>query len=125
MTEPTADMIERRLQQWAAWVGCGKAAVGFPVTNVLHKSWSPPTTGSRPTPRVIGCSDRLERATHRAVELLPIRLRNTVVVVYVQKLDVTERSLRLNCQASTVRARISAAKVRLSVLMCVERGFTS
>ena len=116
-TEPTTDKIERRLQHWAAWLGCGKTGEGFAVTNVLHPSWMPPAPGSRPTLQVSRQSDRLERDTHRAVALLPIRLRNTVVVVYVQKLNVVERMLRLECQASTVRARIAAAKYLLAVLM--------
>ena len=115
--EPTTDKIERRLQHWAAWLGCGKTGEGFPVTNVLHPSWMPPAPGSRPTWRVSSVSDRIERETHRAVEMLPIRLRNTVVVVYVQKLSVTERMARLDCQASTVRARIAVAKDRLAVLL--------
>ena len=116
-TEPTTDKIERRLQHWAAWLGCGKTGEGYPVTNVLHPAWMPPASGSRPALKVSSHSDRLERDTHRAVEMLPIRLRNTVVVVYVQKLNMIERMLRLDCQASTVRARIALAKDRLAVLM--------
>lgn len=117
-TEPTADAMERRLQHWAAWLCCGKtASAGFPCTNVLHPSWMPPTPGSRPTPKVGRQSDRQEIATHHAVGQLPIRLRNTLVVVYVQKLSVADREINLDCQASTIRARVAAAKTALVGLL--------
>lgn len=117
-TEPTTDTIERRLQQWAAWLCCSqKSSGGFPCTNVLHPSWMPPTPGSRPTLKAGGQSDRQEIAMHNAVSQLSIRLRNTLVVVYVQKLSVADRELNLSCQASTIRARVAAAKAALAGLL--------
>lgn len=110
-----ADVMEARLREWASWLACGTSA-GFPVTNVLHQSWLPPSPGQLPTMQTGGRSTRRERATHAAVLSLSRRLQNTLFVVYVQRVSADEQALRLECATSTVRARVVEAKRLLSLM---------
>lgn len=114
-TEPTADIIERRLQEWAHWIG-GGTSVGYPVTNVLHQSWLPPSPGQLPTMQTGGRSSSRERALHAAILVLSVRLQNTLAVVYVYRLTAAEQAMRLGCAVSTVRARVQEAKRLLSLM---------
>lgn len=114
-TEPTADIMERRLQEWAHWI-TGGTAIGYPVTNVLHQSWLPPSPGQLPTMQTGGRSSRRERAMHEAIKALSVRLQNTLAVVYLYRLTATEQSLRLDCAPATVRARVLEAKRLLSLM---------
>lgn len=114
-TEPAADIIERRLQEWAHWLSGGRSA-GYPVTNVLHQSWLPPSPGQLPTMQTGGRNTSRERALHAAILALSMRLQNTLAVVYVYRLTATEQAMRLGCAASTVRARVLEAKRLLSMM---------
>jgi DNA-directed RNA polymerase specialized sigma24 family protein len=113
--EEQGDAMEARLREWATWLACGTSA-GFPVTNVLHQSWLPPAPGQLPTMQTGGRSTRRERAMHAAVLSLSRRLQNTLFVVYVQRVGAQEQAVRLECAASTVRARVIEAKRLLSLM---------
>lgn len=111
--DAAADPIEQRLQEWAAWLGAGKRGDGFPALNVLHHSWMPPPPGMTPTLRAAKRGDAREREVHQAVGRLSIRLSNTLVVVYLQRVAPDEQARRLDCAESTVRARVIEAKRRV------------
>lgn len=98
------DAIEARLQRWAQWVTAGDGS-GYPAVNVLDRSWMPPSPGTTPTLKVAASSD--VRQTHRALERLSVRLRNTVVVHYCHKVPLAEQARRLECAESTVVARVA------------------
>lgn len=109
-----ADGIERRLQEWAHWLTLGQARNGFSVINVLHPSWSPPSPGQTPTLKAGGPSDAQERATHRAICQLPIKLQATLQAHYVVRGTVADQAQRLGCAEVTVHERVRRAKVYLA-----------
>jgi len=105
------DVITSRLQAWAAWLTCSGSAAGFPTKSVLHESWLPPTPGQTPTITTsTGGAGRQERALHMLIQRLSVRLQNTLVVVYVMRAKPEEQARVLECQASTVRARLAEAR---------------
>lgn len=111
----TVDVMETRLQAWAAWMTGGKCDAGYPCTNVLHPSWMPPAPGQTPTLKSVPQgAGRMERELHQAIQTLSIRLQNTLVVVYLMRAGTAERVTLLDCQESTVRARVAEAKARIA-----------
>ncbi|MCU7370246.1 hypothetical protein PEC18_05020 [Paucibacter sp. O1-1] len=103
--------MEQRLLAWAAWVKGGHTSAGYPTKSVLHESWMPPTPGQTPTMRSApSCGDVQQQQTHRDILALSVRLQNTLVVVYLDRARPDEQVYRLDCQASTVRARVVEAK---------------
>lgn len=106
--------IEERLQRWAQAVTVGDGA-GYPAMSMLHPQWQPPAPGQTPTLKVAPASDA--RETHRAIERLSQRLRNTIVVHYVFKGTLAEQASRLECAEATVHARIEEAHRRLAVVL--------
>lgn len=107
----TVDVMEQRLLAWAAWLKGGRDSAGYPTKSVLHQSWMPPAPGQTPTMRSApGGSDALQRQTHDDIQALSVRLQNTLVVVYLDRATVSEQVYRLDCQPSTVRARVVEAK---------------
>lgn len=109
-TERAADRIETALQHWGEWLRNGASGIGYPATNVLHRSWSPPSSGIRPGMKASVGADAAVLFLHGAIGKLEQRLRNTLVVVYVQRVPVEHRAHRLGCAESTVRARVREAK---------------
>lgn len=101
--------IEERLVDWAQWVTVGGRGCGYPAMSVLHQSWLPPTPGTTPNMKVATGNERRNRETHRAIGMLSVRLANTVVVHYCQRLPMDDQALRLQCSVSTVHARIEQA----------------
>ena len=97
--------IEIALLEWAQWLRAGNGD-GYARRNVLHPEWSPPSPGMTPTMAVTYSS--AAQTTHRQVEQLSVRLRNTVVVHYcVPGLTLEEQCKRLEGIApSTLAARI-------------------
>jgi len=105
------DVITSRLQAWAAWLTSSGSAAGFPTKSVLHESWLPPTPGQTPTMTTgSGGAGRQERALHMLIERFSVRLQNTLVVVYVMRAKPVEQARLLECQESTVRARLAEAR---------------
>lgn len=111
----TVDAVERRLLAWGAWVAGGHQ-VGYPMTSVLHENWMPPAPGQLPTMQAAR-STAQERQMHGLVEKLSLKLRNTLVVVYVLRLPLGQREQRLQCEAGTVRVRITQAKAQLHAML--------
>jgi DNA-directed RNA polymerase specialized sigma24 family protein len=107
--------IDSRLQRWGEWVVVGDAS-GYSRVCTLHESWSPPTPGMRPTLKVSASTD--VRHTHRAVQLLPVKLRNVCVVHYVLKGTLQEQADRLDCMPDTVLDRVERAHRRLAREFC-------
>lgn len=101
--------VEQRLLEWAQWVSVGQRGDGYPVTNVLHESWLPPAPGTTPTLKVASGNEGRSRQTHQAIASLSVRLANTVVVHYYQRLPLRQQAERLQCGESTVHARIEEA----------------
>mgnify|MGYP003439924401 CR=1 FL=1 len=99
-------VIEERVQRWAQWVAVGDGS-GFPTMSVLHENWSPPSGSITPTLKVSAGSD--VRQTHRAIAMLSVRLRNTLVVVYCFTLSKRDQAERLECDETTVTKRIDVA----------------
>ena len=110
--------MERRLQAWACWRQGGGRVDGYPTKSVLHASWSPPSAGMTPSMQVVHArSCRDERALDRAISGLSVRLQDTLVAVYLMRAQVAEQVALLQCQASTVRARVGEAKRLLGLML--------
>lgn len=107
--------IEARLRRWAEAVTTGDGS-GYPVTNVLHENWSPPSPGLTPTLKVSAHSD--VRTTHAMLARLSVRLRNTVVVHYVIHPAIETQCLILGCAASTLHKRIEDVHVFIARECC-------
>lgn len=54
---------------------------------------------------------------HDAIRALSVRLQMTLLVVYVKRMPRAQQAERLQCAASTVDARVRAAKRELSMLL--------
>lgn len=106
--------MEARLRRWADWVCAGDPS-GYPSISVLSKEWMPAVAGAAPTMKVAPASD--VHQTHRAVGLLPLKLRNAVVSRYVLAGSVDEQATRLGCAPDTVRGRIERAHRALMRLL--------
>lgn len=101
--------VEEKLQRWAAAVTVGDGS-GYPVTSVLHPTWQPPALGITPTLKSASWGD--VRGTHGAVQWLVHcrpRLGATVVAVYIMRQSAEAAGTLLECQPSTVHARIDEA----------------
>lgn len=109
-------VVERRLQEWAAWVTV-KGGNGYPVTNVLHQSWMPPAPGTTPTLKTVDGKHGRVRETHRAIGMLSVRLANTIVVHYCIGLRGQAAARRLQCAESTVRYRIREAHRQIGLYL--------
>lgn len=101
-------LMDERLRRWASWVAGGESA-GFPRTNVLHASWTPPSPGMTPTLQT-GRKAGDAAATHAAVATLSLRLRNTVVLHYCKRLSQAEQAAELGCAPSTVAQRLAQSR---------------
>lgn len=106
--------IEARLLRWAEWRKVGDGS-GYPVKSVLHEDWSPPSSGTTPSMKVVPASD--VKQTGRAVVRLSERLQATLLLHYVRRLPVAQAGAELKCQPDTVHARIEQAHRELSQLL--------
>lgn len=109
------DVLTTRLQAWAAWLTAGGCAVGFPTKSVLHESWLPPAAGQTPSTPSVQAGDANEQRLHGIISAMCVRLQNTLVVVYVMRARPAEQVLWLQCQESTVRARVLEAKRAIAI----------
>jgi DNA-directed RNA polymerase specialized sigma24 family protein len=100
-------VIEARLQRWAEAVTVGNGS-GYPVTNVLHQSWSPPSPGVTPSMKVSAMHIDA-RATGAAVARLKPKLQAVVRMHYVKRWPLAAMAAALKCAESTVVARLDAA----------------
>lgn len=113
VVQTAEERIEVALRAWGAAMRAGRSGCGYPSVNVLHRSWSPPAQGMRPGMKVTpSMAADVARLGARIAELC-LRLRNTLVVVYVHGLPAVEQAARLGCAESTVRARVREAKLLL------------
>ena len=79
-----ADPMEARLQAWAAWLRTARQGEGFPVTNVLHSSWTPPAQGSTPTLKAaMGPRCQAERSMHGRIGELAMRIAAVLAMIRV------------------------------------------
>lgn len=113
MVEAQLDVIEAKLQAWAAWRRSGGAADGYPRKSVLHPSWSPPAPGQLPSMPMPRRDSGIEGLMDEAVASLSVRLQDTLTAVYIMRAPVVEQVALLGCQESTVRARVADAKRRI------------
>jgi len=114
---PRDTHIEQRLVVWASWLTTGDGS-GYPTMSVLHPEWSPPSPGITPTLKVAAPSTA--RETHRAIEQLSMRLRNTLLVHYALKLPIADQAERLQCGERTVHGRVEEAHRQLRGLLFTE-----
>ena len=98
--------IESRLLRWAEVCKVGDGS-GYPATNVLDPSWSPPSAGMVPGVKAVPASDH--RQTGRAVGMLRDRLRAAVVAHYIKRMGPAQAGAAMGCRPDTVAARIDAA----------------
>ena len=109
------DVMEQRLQAWAAWLKGGNTGAGYPTKSVLHPSWMPPPPGATPAMRTSpASSDRPQRELDADIRALSLRLQDTLAVVYLWRTKPADQAAQLECQTSTVRARVGEAKRLLS-----------
>ncbi len=120
MNDTTTDRAQMLLERWAAWLqGSGAAAAGYPTKSVLHPSWLPPASGMVPVMHTTPASNcRQERAVHAVVCGMSKTMQDTLVVVYVWRKSEAERAAALQCQPSTVRARVAQAKRQILGAVC-------
>jgi DNA-directed RNA polymerase specialized sigma24 family protein len=111
----TIDVMEQRLREWGAWMNRGASADGYATKSVLHPSWMPPTAGQLPNMTVSYGTDRPERQLHGHIHALSDRMQATLVAVYVKRLSGATLLNAVQCQESTVRARVIEAKRLLAV----------
>lgn len=100
-------VIEARLQRWAEAVTVGDGS-GYPVTNVLHQSWSPPSPGLTPSMKV-SAVNLDARATGAAVARLKPKLQAVVRMHYLKRWTLAAMAANQQCAESTVVARLDAA----------------
>lgn len=114
----TAENIDRRLREWAAWFNAGGSAVGgWPVKNILHPSWLPPSAGSLVVlPARVG-SDARARQVHRAIGMLSDKLIAALVVRYCKRWSVAAQAQELGCGEAALHARVVRAQGRLAELL--------
>jgi hypothetical protein len=101
------DHIHERLLRWAEWLKAGDGS-GYPVTSVLHPSWSPPAgKGGGGWPQSGGTDGPM---THRLVmgAALSDTKRATLAAVYLLRMSSAEAAVVLECQPDTVQGRIEA-----------------
>ena len=117
------DVLHQRLLAWAAWLTGGGSGAGYPTKSVLHSSWLPPAPGSTPTMKTTPAgSTAPQRELHAIIsQALSVRLQNTLAVVYLMRASAEEQAALLECQPSTVRARVGEAK-RL-IALALAKGF--
>jgi len=110
------DWVERALREWAQWLMVGDGS-GYSAMSPLHPEWTPPTPGTTPTMK--SAAPSTARRTHRAILLLSERMQATLVLHYCTNLPVADQAQRLQCQATTVDARIRTAQAQLARLLSV------
>lgn len=111
----TIDVMETRLREWGAWLTRGGSGDGYATKSVLHPSWMPPSPGQLPTMKVSHDNSRRERALHAHIVVLSERMQSTLIAVYVKRLTQADLTDTLQCQESTVRARVGEAKRLLAL----------
>jgi hypothetical protein len=119
-TDRAMDQADALLMAWGAALKGEAGGSGYPTKSVLHPSWSPPAIGVQGGMQVAAGQALPLGKVHRGVLALPLKLQDTLVVVYVMRESVQARAVLLGCQDSTVRARVLEAKRRL-----IAGGFTS
>lgn len=97
------EWVEKLLRDWAAWKTVGDGS-GYPRTNVLDPTWSPPSPGSTPTLKAY--SANLSPVVDAAIRKLSERHQRTVWVCYCTQRTLAERAEYLRCQPATVDARV-------------------
>lgn len=113
------DAVERRLVEWAAWFNAGGASCdgGWPVKNILHPSWLPPSGGASPSLPAGRRADTREREVHRAIARLSDRTIAAVVVHYCKRWTLAQQAQALGCSEAAVGVRIARAHERLAVVL--------
>lgn len=123
--QTVVERMDARLMAWGAWrraveKGGGTSGAGFPVKNMLHQSWQPPTgDGGGGVMLGVG-SDMAERRMDCCISMLSLKLRNAVVLAYLERATAAEHAERAGCSEATARARVKTARDQLVVL--VERA---
>lgn len=116
--QATTDVMQHRLIAWAAWLTTAGNGAGYPTKSVLHDSWLPPSPGQVITMRACAAgNNHQERRIDTAIRQLSGRLQDTLAVVYLMRAKPAEQAQRLDCQDSTVRARVAQAKQQLSLML--------
>lgn len=113
------EAVERRLVEWAAWFNAGGASCdgGWPVKNILHPSWLPPSGGASPSMPAGRRADTREREVHKAIALLSDRTIAAVVVRYCKRWTLAQQAEALGCSEAAVGVRIGRAHERLAVVL--------
>jgi DNA-directed RNA polymerase specialized sigma24 family protein len=110
MAGDRVDRGEALLMEWAAWLrGSGERA-GYSSMSPLHVDWSPPSPGTTPTLRTVRGTASSGPAVHRAVLAMSVRAQQTLLLHYVLRRTDEAAAAELGCGASTVRARLVAAR---------------
>lgn len=112
------EAIERRLCAWAAWFnGGGACEGGWPMKNILHPSWLPPSGGSTPTPATVRRGDADEREMHDAIGVLSANAIATIVVHYCKRWPLERQAEALGCSPSSIGMRVDRAHQRLAQIL--------
>jgi DNA-directed RNA polymerase specialized sigma24 family protein len=113
------EAVERRLVEWAAWFNAGGSSCdgGWPVKNILHPSWLPPSGGASRSLPAGRRADTREREIHRAIGLLSDRSIAAVVVHYCKRWTLVEQANALGCSTAALTGRIARVHERLAVVL--------
>jgi hypothetical protein len=111
------EAVEKRLVEWAAWFNAGGSSCdgGWPVKNILHASWLPPSGGATPCLPAGRRADTREREMHRAIGLLSDRMIAALVVHYCKRWSLADQAEALACSEAAVSGRIARAHQHLAV----------
>lgn len=110
------ESVDRRLVEWAAWFNAGgvKVGGGWPVKNILHPSWLPPSGGAVPVLPSGRRADTREREVHQAIGRLSDKLIAAVVVHYCKRWPLAQQAVELGCTEVAVGARVVRAHQHLA-----------
>lgn len=113
------ESVDRRLVEWAAWFNAGGCTVdgGWPVKNILHPSWLPPSGGAAPALPAGRRADTREREVHRSIAQLSDKLIAALVVHYCKRWSIALQAEALGCSEVAAAGRIGRAHELLAPML--------
>lgn len=105
--------MERRLLNWQRWKeGAGDIGLGYGNASM----WNQVKVDVTPNRESVIPTNAIEaEETDRAVDALPLYLRDTVFTHYLSNVTIEVQAQRLGCGVSTVHSRIADAHRKLLV----------
>lgn len=118
------EWLVARLHAWASWFNAGGCWVdgGWPVKNVLHPAWMPPSCSTSPTWPAGRRADTDERQVHAAIAKLSDKLIAALVARYCRNLSGRELADAMSCSEVAAAGRLHRAHDQLGAALIRLRG---